>query len=227
MTARNANTQAGALYRLTIGWMHAETGDFETAAKCGEDTLNAAVEANPFSFFVGKSLLARAYVGLGKLALARDQFDVIDRRMEIDGVAMESLVMPQYLLSRCEYWFASGDMDRAREAALALHAATVIAPDRPFLAIAHGLLARVAMAAGDVEEARAQLSRALSIVRHAELPLASRRVYAVAAQLYESCGEPDNAGSYRLRSEQMLKSLTDSLRRHDLLRSAMPLARVS
>jgi tetratricopeptide (TPR) repeat protein len=227
MTARNANTQAGALYRLTIGWMHAETGDFETAAKCGEDTLNAAVEANPFSFFVGKSLLARAYVGLGKLDLARDQFDVIDRRMEIDGVAMESLVMPQYLLSRCEYWFAAGDMNRAREVALALHAATAIAPDRPFLAIAHGLLARIAMAAGDVEEARAQLSRALSIVRHAELPLASRRVYAVAAQLYESCGEPDNASSYRLRSEQILKSLTDSLRRHDLLRSAMPLARVS
>lgn len=227
MTARNANTQAGALYRLTIGWMHAETGDFETAAKCGEDTLNAAVEANPFSFFVGKSLLARAYVGLGRLDLARDQFDVIDRRMEIDGVAMESLVMPQYLLSRCEYWFASGDMNRAREAALALHAATAIAPDRPFLAIAHGLLARIAMAAGDVEDARAQLCRALSIVRHAELPLASRRVYAVAAELYESCGEPDNASSYRLRSEQILESLTDSLRRHDLLRSAMPLARVS
>ena len=227
MTARNANTQAGALYRLTIGWMHAETGDFETAAKCGEDTLNVAVEANPFSFFVGKSLLARAYVGLGKLALARDQFDVIDRRMEIDGVAMESLIMPQYLLSRSEYWFASGEMNRAREAALALHAATVIAPDRPFLAIAHGLLARIAMAAGDVEEARAQLCRALSIVRNAELPLASRRVYAVAAELYESCGEPDNASSYRLRSEQILRSLTDSLRRHDLLRSAMPVARVS
>jgi hypothetical protein len=64
-------------------------------------------------------------------------------------------------------------------------------------------------------------------VRNAELPLASRRVYAVAAELYESCGEPDNASSYRLRSEQILRSLTDSLRRHDLLRSAMPVARVS
>jgi hypothetical protein len=30
-----------------------------------------------------------------------------------------------------------------------------------------------------------------------------------------------------MRSEQILTSLTDSLRRHDLLRSTMPLARVS
>jgi hypothetical protein len=64
-------------------------------------------------------------------------------------------------------------------------------------------------------------------VRNAELPLASRRVYAAAAELYESCGEPDRAKSYGMRSEQILRSLTDSLRRHDLLRSTMPLARVS
>jgi DNA-binding winged helix-turn-helix (wHTH) protein/tetratricopeptide (TPR) repeat protein len=227
MTARNVNPQAGALYRLTIGWMHAEIGDFETAAKCGEDTLNAAVEANPFNFFVGKALLASAYVGMGKLPLARAQFEMIDHRIEVDDVAMESLIMPPYLLSRCEYWLATGDMGRAREAALALHAASVVAPDRPFLAVAHSLMARIAMRAGELREARAQLCQALSIVRNAELPLASRRVYAAAAELYESCGEPDRAKSYGMRSEQILTSLTDSLRRHDLLRSTMPLARVS
>ena len=88
------NAQASALCRLTIGWLHAEAQDFESAVRCAEETLNPAVEANPFNFFVGRSLLVRAYVGLRNLPLARKHLDAIERRIEIDGVAMESLVIP-------------------------------------------------------------------------------------------------------------------------------------
>ncbi len=219
MTVRNVNPQASALCRLTIAWMHAEAGDFETAIKCGEETLNAAVEANPFSFFVGRNMLAKAYVGMRNLPLARVQFDAIDRRIGIDGVPMESMIAPQYLLSRCDYWLAVGDLRRAQEAAVQLHAATAMAPDRPFLAMAHGLMARIAMAAGNSQDARAQLFQAISIVRNAELPLAAWRVYATAADLYDSCGETDKAICYRDRSNQVLRSLKNCLGQGDPLRS--------
>jgi DNA-binding winged helix-turn-helix (wHTH) protein/tetratricopeptide (TPR) repeat protein len=221
ITVRNLNAQAGTLCRLTIGWLHAESQDFERAAKCGEEMLNATVEANPFNFFIGRSLLAKAYIGLHNLPLARMHLDAIDRRIETDGVPMESLIIPQYFLNRCEYWLEAGDLGLARQAAARLHEVTVVAPDRPFLALSHSLMAKVAMAAGNPQEARAQLSRAISIVRNAQLPLAAWRVYATAADFYDSVGEVEKAIKCRCRSDQAVGSLANSLEQSDPLRSAM------
>jgi len=220
MTVRNVNPQAAALCRLTIGWLHAEAQDFEGAAKCGEETLDATVEANPFNFFIGRNLLAKAYIGLGNLPLARAHLDAIELQLEA-GIAMESLVTPQYFLNRCEYWLAARDLDQAQQAAAQLHKITATAPDRPFLALSHSLMAKVAMAAGNSQEARVQLSQAIAIVRDAHLPLAAWRVYAAAANFYDSIGEVEKAVDFRFRSEQVASSLANSLDQNDPLRSAM------
>jgi len=220
ITERNVNPQATAMCRVTIGWMRAEAGDFEAAASCGEQTFDAAVEANSFTFFFRRSLLAKAYVGMRNLPLARAQFDAIERRIEHDGMALESLISPQYLSSRCEYWLAVGDLGRAQETSLRLHAMASMAPDRTFLAISHGLTARVAMARGNLREARTQVSRAIRLVRHAQLPLAAWRAHAAAADLHDLCGETDRAIRCRDRSSQVLRSLANGLRQSDPLRSA-------
>jgi DNA-binding winged helix-turn-helix (wHTH) protein/tetratricopeptide (TPR) repeat protein len=217
ITERNVNEQASALCRLTIGWMFAEAGNFALAAKCGMDTLNAKVEANPFAFFVGKILLANARVGMGDLPSARDEFDAIDQRIGA-GIPMESLVVPQWLLSCCEYWLAIGDLARAQEVAGQLRAVTAAAPDRPFLAIAHSLMARIAIAAGVPDEARPHLAAALAIVRNATLPLATRRVYAAAADLHDSRGEAAKADRYRRGAAQIMKVLTACIHQDGPLR---------
>jgi DNA-binding winged helix-turn-helix (wHTH) protein len=219
ITERNVNPQATAMCRVTIGWMHAEAGDFEAAAGCGEQNLDAAVESNSFNFFLGRSLLAKAYVGMRNLPLARVHFDAIERRIE-DGVAMEALVTPQYLSSRCEYWLAVGDLGRAQETSIRLHAMTSMAPDRTFLAISHGLMARVAMAMGNLREARTQVSRAIRLVRHAQLPLAAWRAHVAAADLHDLGGETDRGIRCRGRSGQVLRSLANGLGQSDPLRSA-------
>jgi len=225
ITVRNMNPQASALCELTIGWLHAEAQDFEGAARRAEETLNPTVEANPFNFFVGRSLLVRAYVGLRNLPLAREHLDAIERRIEIDGVAMESLVVPQYLLSRCDYWLAAGDLDQAQKAAARLHEVTAAAPDRPFLALSHDAMAKVAMAAGKPQEARTHLSEAISIVGNAKLPPAAWRIYATAANFHAGVGDTRKAVEYRCRSDQAVKSLANSLEPSDPLRSAAFFAR--
>ena len=217
---RNVNVQAGALCRLTVGWMHAEMQDFERAAVYGEETLDPTVGANPFNFFVGRNLLARAHIGLGNLPLARQHLDAIERRMESDGVAMESLITPQYLLNCCEYWLAAGNLEQAQQAAARLHEATAVAPDRTFLALSHSLMARVAISAGDLQEARVQLPRAIAIVRNGGLPVAAWRVYATAASFYDSIGDTNKAVEYRARFDDVVRSLTDSLAPDDPLRAA-------
>jgi hypothetical protein len=208
---RNVNPEATAICRVTIGWMRAEVGDFEAAASCGEQTLDATVEINSHVFFLGRSLLARAYVGMRNLPLARVHFDAIERRIEHDGMPMETLITPYYLSSRCEYWLAAGDLGCAEETSLRLHAMASMAPDRTFLAISHGLMARVAMARGNLREARTQVSRAIRLVRHAQLPLAAWRAHAAAADLHDLCGQTNRSIRGRGRSSQVLRSLATGL----------------
>ena len=107
-------------------------------------------------------------------------------------------------------------MGHAQQAAARLHEATAIAPDRTFLALSHSLMAKVAIAAGDLQEARAQLPRAIAIVRNAGLPVAAWRVYATAASFYESIGDTNKAVEYRARFDGVAQSLAKSLAPDDL-----------
>ncbi len=219
ISERNANPQAGALCQLTIGWLEAEAQEFQSAARRAEETLNPLVEANPFSFFVGRTLAATAYLGLGDLAKSGLHLDAIERRME-DGVPMESLVVPHYLLARCNHWLASRDLDRAQGAATRLNEVSAAAPDRPFLALSHDACARIAMAAANSHAAGSHLEQAISIVRDARLPLAAWRAYATAADFFESAGDARRAAKWRERSNDVVKALANSLEPGDPLRSA-------
>jgi DNA-binding winged helix-turn-helix (wHTH) protein/tetratricopeptide (TPR) repeat protein len=221
---RNLNPQASALCRLTIGWLYAEAQDFESAVSCAQETLNPAVETNPFSFFIGRTLLARAYIGLRNLPLVRTHLDAIEQRIEIGGVPMESLILPHHLLNCCEYWLEVGNLEQAQKAAVRLHELTAAAPDRPFLALSYNVMARAAMATGNSQAARSHLSRAMGIVRTAWFPLAAWRVHATAASFYESCGKPEKAAKYRCRLDQIVGSVINSLEPIDPLRSVAFLA---
>ncbi|MCP3464574.1 AAA family ATPase [Bradyrhizobium sp. CCGUVB23] len=216
---RNANPQARALCQLTIGWLHAAAQDHEIAAKHAEEVTNPMLEVNPFTFFLGRNLLVRAHLGMRNFTLARQHLDAIERRMEVDGVPIESLVMPQYLLNCCEYWIGAGDLDRAKAAASRFHEVTSAAPDRPFLALCQEVMARIALLSGDAEIARRHLSEAASTVHHAGLPYAAWRVYAALAEFYASRGEARKAANWRRHLNRVVNSLACSLAPDDPLRS--------
>jgi len=146
--------------------------DFEGARKCCEETLDSTVEENPNNYFVGRNLLAKVSLGLHDYATAFAQFNAITHRIEADGVSMESFLYPVFYNGLCEYWFAVGDLARAREQATRLYEVTARPPERTYLALSHRWLAKIALAEGNLEEARIQLSRAISILDQAELPLA-------------------------------------------------------
>jgi tetratricopeptide (TPR) repeat protein len=216
---RNVNPQAAALCRFTIGFLHAEAQDFESAAGHAQDALNPMIEANPFSMFLGRSLLARAYIGLGDLPRAREHLDAIERRTEAEGVPLDSLIVPQHLLNRFAYWFAIEDLGQVQTVALRMHELTAVAPDRPFLALSLSTQAKVAMATGNPQAAKSRLFEAVSIVRHARLPLAAWRIHAVVADYYENSGDVARAIKWRRRSQQTVRSLANSLKPSDPLRS--------
>ncbi|CCE10327.1 conserved hypothetical protein [Bradyrhizobium sp. STM 3843] len=225
ISMRNANPQATAICKLTLGWLYAEAQEFDRAVRMAEETLNAAIESNPTSFYIGRNLLARAYIALGNLPLARQHLAAVEQRLEVDGVPMETSVFPPYLLNRCNYFIATEDMEQAHSAALRFHEFVTAAPDLPFLALSYEVMARLAMRQGDTPSARRHLREAVSVLRRARLPHAAGRVYGSAAAFYESLGEIGRAAKWRQRARREISLLANSLPPEDPLRSA-PLLRV-
>lgn len=221
---RNENAQAGLLCRLTDAWLYLEAQDFETAARRARATLDPGAETNAIGFFMGRTLLARASIGLGDLPGARAHIEAIERRSESDG-AMESTIIPHYFLSRSDYWLAFGDLEKAREEAARLREWTALAPDRQFLALSHEATARIELASGVFAAAAAHLARAITLVRKAGLPLAAWRIYATAARYRQSRHEPEKAANFLRRRDRQAASLTASLHSADELRSSPLFAR--
>jgi len=82
-------------------------------------------------------------------------------------------------------------------------------------------LARIAFAIGDRDEAREHLSRALPIVDNANFPLAAWRVYLGAAKIFESIGEADDATTYRIRFETVMRTLARNFEPDDALHGSV------
>ena len=221
MTERNANRQASVLCRLTIAWLHAEALDFGGARKRCEEILDSAVEANPFHFFIGRNLLAKACLGLHDYPAAIAQLNAITDRIEVDGIEMEFFILPHFYHNLSEYWLAVGDLPLARDQATRLYEVTAPPPERTYLALADRLLAKIAIAEGNFAEARVQLSRAISIVEHADLPLAAWRVYATAAELHKLIGELKEAAEFQCRSQKVIHTLAANFDQDDPLRSSL------
>ncbi|MCI0466914.1 MAG: AAA family ATPase [Beijerinckiaceae bacterium] len=218
MTEKNANRQVSCLPNLMSAWLHLEAQDFRGARQRCEAALDPEVEENPVNFFLGRNLLARASLGLGDYQSAHKQLAEITYRIEAGGVIMETVFYPLFYHNFCDYALAVGDLAKAREEAIRLYNAAKLPPERTYLALAHRLFAKIAIAEGNIEEARNQLSRAISIVEHTELPLAAWRVYAAAAEFHERLGELKRAGKYRGLCQKVIGKLAGSFDSDDPLR---------
>jgi hypothetical protein len=117
MTERNANHQGTALCRLMIGWLNAEAFDFEATIRSCDEARYAEVDANPLNFFLRRSLLAKACVGLRRYPAAFAQLREIEHQIDAVGVAMDTVIRPFFHHIFCQYWIEMGDLARAREQA--------------------------------------------------------------------------------------------------------------
>ncbi|HTV33317.1 MAG TPA: AAA family ATPase [Methylocella sp.] len=220
ITEKNENFAARVLCHLTIGWLHAEAMDFEKARLYCEEALTPSTEMNPFVFFLGRTLLAKVYLGLQNYPLALAQFETIQRRIDT-GIDMDCTIRPQFHYNLFGYWLEVGDLDRAQDQAIRLFEITVQPPERTYLALSHESLAKIALAEGDPEKARTQVSQAVEIVDNFTLPLAAWRVYATASAIHEFAGDTKKAAMFKVKSEKTIKRLENSLEEDCSLRSTL------
>ena len=141
--------------------------------------------------------------------------------MDEQGIDVDFTVALQVYHCRAEYCLLIGDLAQARRWARRLHDYVAPAPDLNHLAQACCLLARVAFASGEAEEALAQLDRALGIVDNADFPVASWRVYNAAAEIFASCGQVDKAAINRIRFVEVVRRLAQNFEPDDRLHKSV------
>jgi len=221
LAEKNANQPARALCHLTLAWLRVEAMDFQGARDLCEDVDDTILDENPFAFFFHRAVLAKAFVGLNDYQRALKQFDDVQRRVEAEGTGLDFTIYTQFYHCFGECCLLMGDIPQARARAVQLREYAAPAPDRNHLALAHGLLARIALAAGDLDDARAQLSGALATLDNADLPLAAWRIYLTAAEICESLGDASKASEYRLLFENVMRTLAQNFDPEDRLRASL------
>jgi len=221
ITERNGNQAASTVCRLPLGWLHAEAQDFSGAVRWCETNHDPALEANPFIFHLRRIVLAKAWLGLGDYPAAWGCLAAVEAKTDADDDVLDYPLRVELYHCLGEYWLVTNGLREARTQAERLVATTAMAPDRNYLALAHRLLARIAMAGKNREEARAQVDRAISMLANAELPLTARKVYRTAAAFHDSVGETAMAAGYRDRAARIAQTIAATLDPDDPLRVSL------
>jgi DNA-binding winged helix-turn-helix (wHTH) protein/tetratricopeptide (TPR) repeat protein len=212
-------------FQLEMAWLHEEAFDFERARALCEGKLKEAQE-DQFGQFLSLVLLGWAHLGLKRYEEAFGCFNETLRRLERGRTVMDWIwqMLLRYGLSR--YWLTQSEYARARQEAERLCALAAQPGERTYLALGRRMLAEVAMAERNWDQAEAEIGRALAVLEGVEAPLAEWRVYATAAQLHERQGRKAEADSFWAQGVAVLNRLADSLKDTDPLRQSL-LARPS
>lgn len=218
-TEKNANPHVSGHNRVLMAWLHAEAMDYKGAISKCEEVLHLST-ANLSTYVLGRNVLAIACVGLGDFQGARIHFDEAIKQIDADG-AMESVFFPYHCNNYCEYWIAVGDLAQAHEQAVRLYEIASAPPEGTYLALAHRLMATIAIAKGDFDQAGVELSRAQVIVESGDFPLAGWRVYETSALYYGLLGDNVRAADFQNRSERVIRTLASNFDQDEPLRTSL------
>jgi tetratricopeptide (TPR) repeat protein/tRNA A-37 threonylcarbamoyl transferase component Bud32 len=94
---------------------------------------------------------------------------------------------------QAEYWLAQGNPEQAAEYAHRLLEIATHYEARKYIAVAHKLLAEVAIARGELAEAEAEFNAALDLLREYPVPIVAWKVYAALGRLRLQLGESQAA----------------------------------
>jgi DNA-binding winged helix-turn-helix (wHTH) protein/tetratricopeptide (TPR) repeat protein len=221
LAERNVNPAARIIARLTMAWLHAEAGDFEGAKTWCDEDMDPGLAASPFIFFLHCTVLAKILSGLRQDAAALARFQSAIDHVDNAGVDIELSMKFDFTHSWGDHWLRMGDLGRARTAADELRAMSEQAPNRYFLALAHRLLAKIAIDEGHDKEAQDQIARAMTCIESAARPHAAWRVWLTAAAIHERAGDRDAAERFRAKSADNLRILTEAMDPEDPLRLSL------
>jgi tetratricopeptide (TPR) repeat protein len=221
MAERNGDSYRGQTLRLYQAWLHLEAMDFAGVVGICDSLLPSLGDPprRPWGRFC-LALLGSAHRALGNYALAREHLVTLRDEMDHHTVIHDWHHRMLLQSGLAELWLASGDLQQARAETEKFLEVTQQTAERTWQALAWEMSARVAMAELDIRSAQHCIVKGLSTMEGFEVPLASWRVHAVAAELHEHTGDSELAAHYLALSREAIMKLANSLPAKDPLQKS-------
>jgi DNA-binding winged helix-turn-helix (wHTH) protein len=219
LSQNNSHATGETVLRLIEARMHLEAQDFASAREAALKTVPLARPG--FPLYATQLALAEAQAGLGEYQAAAAGFEEILENSREGPFRLDWIFHLPLYRSLGELALNRGDLANARSAATRLCALAALPGERTFLALGRNLLARIALAENQLEEAAAHSSQALSALGDGDAPLAAWRVHETAAELSLRRGHVSEADSWRSQSGSTLARLASSMDAAEPLRAAL------
>ena len=190
-----------------IGWIYRELFDFESARKYDEEGIEISrrhhvLEAEANSLINVGIDCTHAGDSEKTAAAFRTVKDIFDRDAWFRwryNIRLEA--------ATAEHWLRQGDLDKAREHVERLKATATEHGVHKYIAVAHDLMARVYVAAGDLAEADKEFDAALLELENYPAPLVDWKVQAGRARLKAQTGDDAEAQAASTRASEIVNSI--------------------
>ncbi|MBA3515067.1 MAG: tetratricopeptide repeat protein, partial [Pyrinomonadaceae bacterium] len=110
-----------------------------------------------------------------------------------------------------EHWLRGRDLERASKFALQLLDTATQYEAHKYIAVAHRLLAQVAIANGELAEGEKQFNVALSELDHHPSPLVAWKTYADLGRLKSQLGDSPSAREFFAKAAEIVNSIVASV----------------
>jgi tetratricopeptide (TPR) repeat protein len=190
-----------------IGWIYRELYDFESAHKYNDDGIEVSrrhhvleAEAN--------SLINRGidFTQAGEHEKTAAAFHEVR-----DIFARDAWFRWRYNIrleaAMAEHWLSQGDLDKAREFVGRLMATATEHEVHKYIAVAHNLMAKVSIAAGDLEDADKHFDAALAEFQSYPAPLVAWKVHAGRARVKLQMGQEKEAQEAVAQASEIVNSI--------------------
>jgi tetratricopeptide (TPR) repeat protein len=195
-----------------IGWIYRELHDFESARKYNEEGIEVArryhvmeAEAN--------SLINR---GIDHIRDGEHEQTAVTFHEVRDIFERDAWFRWRYNIrleaAMAEHWLRQGDLEKAREFAERLMAAATEHEVHKYIAVAHNLMARVSMKAGDLEAAEKHFDAAVAELDDYPAPLVEWRVHAGRARLKSKMGDEAGAVDAAARASEIIDLIAGNVK---------------
>jgi tetratricopeptide (TPR) repeat protein len=205
-------------YPNTLGWVHYELQDFETALRLDTEGAQIARE-NGFGKPEANSHvnLARNYIGLGEPARALEHLHRAEQIFEAD-IWFRWRYNIRLKAELAAYWLVRGDTRQAHRYAAESVALAEPRKARKHIARGHKILGDVAVAEERFADARREYQTALRILQQHRCPVIEWNILSAAADMASAHGNPELAAYCLGRCREVIGSLADSLADEDVRR---------
>jgi len=211
MARRNGDHYTLSKLPNCIGWIHRELQNFDAAQSHNKSGADLAREHHVLE------AEANSWINLGyDYTATGDDEKPLSAFSEVKAIfARDDWMRWRYNIrlqaGQAEFWLKQGNLERAEEFIDRLLETATHHDARKYIAVAHKLLAEVAIARGDSIQAETELNTALGVLRQYPVPVVTWKTYAMLGRLRLTLGANQAAREAFAQAAGILRQIADNV----------------